>query len=337
MKVIQIRELKRTVEEAIHSLEVVEKPIPDPKPGQVLVKMAAAPCNPSDLLFLSGKYGVKKSYPAVPGWEGAGIVVKSGGGALGWWLKGKRVACGGQSKLDGTWAEYYIADAKACVPLRDEVSFEQGATLLINPLTAVGMMEEVLKGKHKAVVQNASLSQVGRLLRKLAEIEGIPLIDIVRRSEHERQLRQEGARHVVNSSEENFRDQLKKLCDELSATIAFDAVAGEMTGDLANAMPEKSFVFVYGALSGKPSAGVTPYSLIFQSKCVRGFWLSKWIKEKGVLRTLLAIRKVQQLMGSGGFHTTIREVVGPEKWSKALLEYSRSMSGGKILLSFQNV
>ena len=99
-------------------------------------------------------------------------------------------------------------------------------------------------------------------------------------------------------------------------------------------MPENSRLFVYGALAGKPCGNVSPLSLIFQGKSVDGFWLSKWIKEGGALHTFLATRKVQQLMGSGGFQTTIRKTAGPEEWADALLDYSRSMSGGKVVLSF---
>ena len=89
MKAIQIDQPNSDVEIAIQSLRIVEKPTPKPGPGQVLVKIEAAPCNPSDLLFIQGHYGIKKVLPAIPGWEGAGTVVESGGGILGWWLKGK--------------------------------------------------------------------------------------------------------------------------------------------------------------------------------------------------------------------------------------------------------
>lgn len=334
MKVIQIDKAYDNIDEAVSALKVVEKPKPTPGPGQVLVKMAAAPCNPSDLLFLTGKYGVKKPYPAVPGWEGAGTVVEHGGGAIGWWLKGKRVACGGQSDQDGTWAEYYVADSRACIPLHDNVSFEQGATLLINPLTAVGMLEEVKKGKHQAIIQNAALSQVGRLLHALAKSKGIPIINIVRRHEQAEVVRQEGGEWVLDSSESGFADQLKKLAHQLKATIAFDAVGGEMTGTLLNAMPEDSTAFVYGALAGKPCNGVSPLSLIFQNKIVKGFWLSQWIKSGGAWHTFQATRKVQELIGSGSFQTTIRKTVSPEQWKEALIEYHQEMSKGKVLLLF---
>jgi len=103
---------------AIASLKVVQRPVPALSRGQVLVKMHAAPCNPSDLLLLQGKYGTLKTLPLVPGWEGAGEVIACGGGLLGRWLVGKRVACGLQEDRDGTWAEYFVARADMCIPLK---------------------------------------------------------------------------------------------------------------------------------------------------------------------------------------------------------------------------
>ena len=86
MRAVRLSALHEDVVEAIRSLRVVEQPVPEPRRGQVLVKIEAAPCNPSDLLLLQGKYGVSKSLPTVPGWEGAGQVVASGGGWLAGWL-----------------------------------------------------------------------------------------------------------------------------------------------------------------------------------------------------------------------------------------------------------
>src|SRR5688572_17494727 len=98
--------------DAIVAMKVLERPLLKLLRGQVLIRMAAAPCNPSDLLLLQGKYGTLKTLPTVPGWEGAGTVVASGGGLLTRWLKGKRVACALRKDRDGTWAEYFVADAK---------------------------------------------------------------------------------------------------------------------------------------------------------------------------------------------------------------------------------
>ncbi|MHB8862929.1 MAG: alcohol dehydrogenase catalytic domain-containing protein, partial [Pirellulaceae bacterium] len=112
MRVVRLEAYHEDVTEAIRSLHVVEQPVPKPGRGQVLVKIEATPCNPSDLLFLQGKYGQLKKLPAVPGWEGAGTVVASGHGWLAGWLNNRRVACGAAGDRDGTWAEYFLANAK---------------------------------------------------------------------------------------------------------------------------------------------------------------------------------------------------------------------------------
>lgn len=332
MKVIQIDRTNPDVEAAIRSLRIVEKPLPKPRRGQVLVKIEAAPCNPSDLLFLQGKYGMKKKLPAVPGWEGAGTVVASGGGALGWWLKGKRVACGGQSESDGTWAEYYLADAKACIPLREHVSSEQGACLIINPLTAVGMVERASSERHRAIIQTAACSQVGRMVQTLARLRKIPLINIVRKQEQVQELQAAGERWVCESTDPGFEEKLKKAAYELQATVAFEAVAGSMTGVVLRAMPPKSTVLVYGALSEQPCGEISSLSLIFERKTVEGFWLSQWIKESGFWHTYKTTRLVQHLIESGGFQTKIRSSASFEGWKSALLDYHRTMTSGKAIL-----
>src|SRR5215210_6041310 len=141
MRAVVLSEYHQDVRDAIRGLQVLERPVPRPRRGQVLVKIAAAPCNPSDLLLLQGKYGTLKTLPSVPGWEGAGIVVANGGGLLGRWLFGKRVACGVRSDRDGTWAEYVVVNADNCIALKSAVPFEQGASLIINPFTALAMLE----------------------------------------------------------------------------------------------------------------------------------------------------------------------------------------------------
>jgi len=95
MHAVQLDRYDPDLDRAIESLGVVSKPVPQTGRGQVLIKIEAAPCNPSDLLFLQGLYGVTKTLPAVPGWEGAGTVVKAGGSLLGRMLLGRRVACAG--------------------------------------------------------------------------------------------------------------------------------------------------------------------------------------------------------------------------------------------------
>jgi len=333
MKAIELTEENRDLAAAIQGLKIVDKPVPKPGPGEVLVKIEAAPCNPSDLLFLQGMYGVKKELPATPGWEGAGTVVANGGGALGWWLRGKRVACGGQSGRDGTWAEYYVAKAKSCIPLKEGVSFDQGATLIINPLTAIGMVERAAAFGAKAVVQTAACSQVGRMVHVAAKEKGLAVINIVRRQEQLEMLQKEGERWRLNSEEEDFTKQLKEMAERLKATVAFDAVGGDLTRKVLGALPDGSKALVYGALSERPCGGISPLSLIFQKKKVEGFWLTEWLETAGFWRSYRAIGFVQKLMKSGAFTTKVRRKASFDTWQEALLEYRQKMSDGKALLT----
>jgi NADPH:quinone reductase-like Zn-dependent oxidoreductase len=332
MQALVLNAYNADLETAIRNLQFSVRPVPRLKPGQVLVKMEAAPCNPSDLLFLQSMYGVVKTLPTVPGWEGAGTVI-SAGSLMGQWLVGRRVAVSGQGDQDGTWAEYFVADAfGGCVPLHKDLDTEQGATLLVNPLTAVGLLDEAKKRGAKGVMQTAAASQAGRMIIRLAQDAGTPLVSIVRRPEQVDLLHELGADNVLNSSAPDFQQQLVDICTQLKVTAAFDAVAGAMTGQLLEAMPEGAVVFVYGALSQDKCSGINPISLIFQDKRVEGFFLAQWIRKRGLLNVIRQSYRVQKLIVSGQLHTTIQRRVGMDEAVGALLHYKDNMTAGKILI-----
>lgn len=329
MYALEIDSYQEDILEAIRKLKVIKKLTPRPSHGQVLVKVEAAPCNPSDLLLLQGHYGKRKTLPATPGWEGAGTVVATGGGILGWWLMGKRVAFSAQTDAGGSWAEYCVVDAKTCITLHSEVNFEQGACLIINPLTALGMIDQAEREGHTAIIQTAAVSQVGRMVAALAQIKKIPTIHIVRRKEQEALLK---GQIVLNSESPSFSQDLKKQAEALNATIAFDAVGGSMTGTLLSAMPDRSKALVYGALSGSACSNISPLSLIFQQKSVEGFFLSSWLASKSFWGTYKAANQVQRLIASGSFHTEIAAKVSLKDAPKALESYQKEMTAGKVLI-----
>lgn len=333
MKALQVASYDKDLPKALDQLHVVTKNVPALKAGEVLVRVEACPCNPSDLLFLQGLYGVTKSLPAVPGWEGAGTVVATGGGLLGWWLKGKRVAFAIQSDRDGTWAQYSVADAKFCVPLNENIPIEQAASLIINPLSAIAMMQ--LARNHKAIVQNAAASQVGRMIISLAARAKKPLINIVRRPEQVELLMSLGAKNILHSEDPQFLTNLKNLSAQLNATCAFEAIAGGMTGTLLSALPRDSVVHVYGGLSGQPCGGISPLSLIFEEKRVEGFWLTKWIEEQGTIGMLKIFKEVQNLISQGLINTEISQAVSLDSAPAAIKAYTREMSRGKVIIKPQ--
>jgi NADPH:quinone reductase-like Zn-dependent oxidoreductase len=314
------------------SLSVVDLPVPRPGAGQVLIRVAAAPINPSDQMFIRGLYGFKKPLPAIPGFEGSGTVIEAGSGVMARFLKGRRVACAAAdpSIAGGMWAQYLVTSAQLCVPLGKQVDMEQGATMLVNPLTAWALLEEARRGRHRAVVQTAAASALGRMLVRLGLRFSIPTINVVRRAEQAELLRNMGAQYVLNTNDADFDASLQDLCRKLGATMGFDAVAGEMSARVLRAQPRGSRLLVYGALSLQASQ-VDPASLIFEGKRVEGFWLTAWLRRKNIVSQLRASRQVQRLLAAD-LRTEIQARLPLEETAHGLAQYAANMSGGKILL-----
>jgi NADPH:quinone reductase len=332
MRALVLDRYEADLVDAIGGLKLVERPVPSPGRGEVLVRVEAAPCNPSDLLLLQGRYGTLKTLPATPGWEGAGRVAASGGGWIARYLLGKRVACGVPGDRDGTWAEYVVAGAGECIPLRRDVPMEQAASLIVNPLTAVGLLEAARSRGHRAAVQTAAASQLGRMLVAMAREGRYPLLNVVRREDQVELLQSLGAEHVLNSSEEDFTERLRDACERLRATIAFEAVAGEMTGTLLHCMPPGSMVYVYGALSHEACANIHPVDLIFREKTVAGFFLGSWLRRRGPLGTLRLARRVQRMLADGRIATAIQRRLTLEQAVEGLRRYVDRMTDGKVLI-----
>ncbi len=314
------------------SLAVAEVPVPRPGVGEVLVRIHTAPINPSDLAFIRGRYGFKKALPAIPGFEGSGTVVAIGPGVLPWIMRDRRVACAlaEPRHASGTWAEYAVAPAHRCAPLRRSVDLEQAAMMFVNPLMAWVLVHEARRGRHKAVVQNAAASALGKMVARLARRFSVPVLNIVRRPQQAADLRALGADRVLDSTETSFDRDLRTLCRELGATIAFDAVTGEISGRMLLAMPTGSRLIVYGSLS-ESAVQLDPRSLIFEEKAVCGLWLSRWMGKRNFLAQLSVIERVQSLL-STDLKSDIQARFRLEDVSQALEQYTSNMSAGKVLL-----
>src|SRR5262249_41262053 len=234
------------------SLAPADFSVPRLRSGQVLIKLAATSIGPADLMFLKGQYGISKPLPVVPGFEGSGTVIASGGGWMGHWLVGKRVACLAPEDGHGTWAECMVTSTNLCIPLSKHISFEQGAYLTINPMTALALVEIARSGGHLAFVQTAAASTLGIMIARLAKRFHLTGIHVVRRQEQVQKLKSLGCEHVFDSNDASFQKRLAEACNRFKASTAFDAVGGELTRRLALAMPPKSRIVVYGALADEP-------------------------------------------------------------------------------------
>ncbi|MGB0938273.1 MAG: zinc-binding dehydrogenase [Colwellia sp.] len=316
-------------------IKLNSKAIPELSKGQVLVKMLAAPVNPSDLVYLLGKYGIPPNDGAYVGFEGCGIVVKANAGLYGKWLVGKRVAVSAQPGIDGVWAEYAITKANFCLPVRKELSDEQAATIIVNPCTSVCMVDRALELGAKAIVINAAASQVGKGIIRYAKTKKLKTIATVRSEANVAPLNALGADAVLLNTDQHYNEDLKTVCHSLKASVLLDAVADIDTPQILKAMPNNSTAIVYGRLTDThdPIGGLFSVSdAIFRNAKVEGFWLARYISGCNPLQILALSRKVQKLFAEGVFHTDIYASVNFVDFPDALDHYAVNKSDGKVIL-----
>ncbi|SNS39803.1 zinc-binding dehydrogenase [Sphingopyxis indica] len=226
------------------------RPMPEPAPHEVLVRILATPINPSDLGLLFGAAdmasaraserdglpvvtadipapGMRAMAPrvgqALPiGNEGCGLVVKAGASPEAQALLGKTVAVlGGE-----IYAEYRCLPAQMCMELPEGTDPKDGASCFVNPLTSLAFTETMRMEGHSALVHTAAASNLGQMLVKICAKDDIPLVNIVRSEAQAELLKAIGATHVVNSSDEDFLDRLTAALVETGATCGFDAIGG---------------------------------------------------------------------------------------------------------------
>mmetsp|Transcript_11473 Transcript_11473/g.31054 ORF Transcript_11473/g.31054 Transcript_11473/m.31054 type:complete len:373 (-) Transcript_11473:85-1203(-) len=286
--------VKGAKELADAKLEVQEVETPKPAYGQVLVKIAAAPINPSD----DGQWKNTRVSTATPiGNEGSGIIVASGGGPFTGGLLGKKVSIAGQP---ANFAQYAIADAATGIRLLpQDVPAEDGCAFFINPFTVVGILESVREDGGKAFIQTAAASQLGMMLAKLCQKEGVTLVNLVRRAEQKATLIKLGVKEdhiVVTGGSNDWQAELSALIEKFKIRHAFDAVSGDMTGTLLSLLPSGGTVWVYGRLAPEPVGNIQPLDLIYRGKQVKGFLLPRWLMQGGLLKAIFRNRRCTKMV-----------------------------------------
>ena len=242
---------------------IEERPLPRPAPGEVLVRIAASPINPSDLMALQGLYGTSWAFPLIPGFEGSGRVVAAGGGLLGRYLMGRSVAC--VADKQGLWAEYAVTRAARCVALPGDLPLGPAAMSFVNPLTALALVRIAGRGGHGSAISTAAGGALGRMIQARARMQGLKIINVVRRPEQAEEMRAAGVSRVLSTEAPDFDERLAEICRRLRCRIAFDAVGGALTGRLVQAMGRRSEVLVYGALAMEPVT-LNPGTMIFKGR-----------------------------------------------------------------------
>jgi len=297
---LQIRSLVRSNGELELSLH--DEPIPEPQAHEVVIRVEASPMNPSDLALLFGAADMSTAKASgtaerpvvtatVPerarafvagrldqsmpvGNEGAGVVVKAGSSPAAQALLGKTVAAIGGAM----YSQYRAVAVAQCMELPPGTTAAEGASCFVNPLTSLGMVETMRREGHKALVHTAAASNLGQMLNKICQKDGIDLVNIVRKPEQEALLRGLGAKYVCNATSPTFLEDLTQALVDTGATLAFDAtgggkLAGQILGCMEAALNRtaKEYsrygstthkqVYIYGGLDRSPTEFVRNFGM----------------------------------------------------------------------------
>ena len=309
-------------EAVLYLAEVTE---PEPGPGEVRLRITLRPVNPSDIAYIRGLYVPPEAFPAATGLEAVGIIEAVGKGVTD--IKvGDRYMIARQR---GTWADKMIVPALSIEHVPAEISDEIACQVHANPLTAWLMLQGVTK--PGAIVQTAAGSAVGRLVDQLGKIQGRRVINIVRNQITADDLYNQGATHVVISSQPDWLNQIQQAAGPEPIIAAFDPVAGQTGLDLLSVLAPGGELILYGGLSGQPVA-VSAMQLAARNLSVKGFWLGPWFantsadEQARVMQRLLTLFQKRQLQipvagiyALEDFKAAIRHSLTPGRLGKILL------------------
>jgi len=355
-------------------LSLHEVPVPAPGGHEVLVRVEASPINPSDLGLLIASADMttataagtperpvvtasvgeaalgalsarlNKSLPV--GNEGAGTVVAAGSSSTAQALVGKTVAIAGGAM----YTQYRAVDASACLVLPEGTTARDGASSFVNPMTALGMTETMRREGHSALVHTAAASNLGQMLVKLCQKDGIPLVNIVRKPEQEKLLRSLGASYVCNSASPSFSTDLAEALKATSATLAFDATGGgTLASQILNGMEEAANstaaeysrygssvhkqVYIYGALDTSPTVLNRNFGMAWG---VGGWLLTPFLQGAGAetfgrLRARVAAELTTTFASSYTREVSLAGMLNPDAFN----EYVKRATGEKFLVTPQ--
>lgn len=306
-------------------IQVDEIPRAEPGRGQAALRMLWAPINPADLNMIEGKYGEARPLPDVPGNEGAGRVVATGGGVPESWL-GRIVLADRE-----TWREGGVWDAGSLTPVPDGLDPFHASVLRVNPPTAWRMTHDFAALRPGDwIAQNAATSGVGRAVIEIARERGWKTLNFVRRPEAAAELLALGADAVVTDGPESAAEAKAALAGAVPS-LGLNAVGGVSATRLAGLLAAGGTLVTYGAMS-REALKIPNGFLIFRDVRFRGFWLTRWLREAEVSAREAMFAEIFRLAGRGLFAPRVAGKFPLEDVREALRAAVSGTAGGKVFL-----
>ena len=310
-------------------LRLETQPWPKAGPGEAVVKMRAAPINPADLNAIEGKYPGRREVPAIPGFEGAGVVVDLGAGIT-------NIALGALVILPhniGTWRDALAVKADELVVVPPGIEPVQAAMLKINPITAWRLLHDYVELKRSDwLIQNAANSAAGRAVIQIAHDLGYKTVNVVRRQELIEELRAEGG-DVVLVDGENLRDEVKTATTAAPIRLGLNAVGGDSALRLANCLAPESTMVTFGAMSLQPLK-IPNGLLIFKDLRFRGIWINKWYNNATIQQRMETFRSLFEMAKRGLLKTKVEKSYPLSEVKAAVARAAQGKRSGKIIFEF---
>jgi NADPH:quinone reductase-like Zn-dependent oxidoreductase len=367
---LQIRSLIK--KSGVLELSLASVPTPEPAADEILIRVEATPINPSDIALLLGPIDpdtakqsgsadnpvftanvLERAMPALTarldqsmpvGNEGAGTVVKAGSSPAAQALLGKLVAVATGSM----YSQYKIAKAAEALVLPAGTTATQAASCFVNPLTALSMVEVMRREGHKALVHTAAASNLGQMLNKICQRDGVSLVNIVRSAEQAQILKEIGAKIVLDSTSPRFMAELIEAVGATEATLAFDAIGGGTLGSqILSAMEAAAAarmttynrygsntfkqLYIYGALDVGKTELTRTYGFAWS---VSGFLLTPFLQKLGAADVnRLRQRVVAELTTTFASHYTKEISLRDVPKLDVVKRYSKRATGEKFLIN----
>ena len=311
-------------------LQIQTEPWPQPAADEAVVAMRAAPINPADINAIEGKYPGRREVPAVPGFEGAGVVVEVGAD-VSTITKGALVIL---PHNIGTWREALAVKASELVPVPPEIGSVHAAMLKINPMTALRLLHDYVDLAHSDwLIQNACNSAAGRAVIQIAHELGFKTVNVVRRGGLIDELRAEGG-DVVLVDNEKLRDEVKNATSGAPIRLGLNSVGGDSALRLANCLAFSGTLVSFGAMSLQPLKIPTGL-LIFKDLRFRGIWINKWYDDATMQERMEAFRALFEMAKRGLLKTKVEKAYAIDEAKAAVVHASQSKRSGKIIFEFK--
>ncbi len=310
-------------------LQIQTQPWPKPAPDEAVVEMRAAPINPADINAIEGKYPGRREVPAIPGFEGAGVVVEVGAN-VSTITKGALVIL---PHNIGTWREALAVNASELVAVPPEIEPVHAAMLKINPMTAWRLLHDYVDlARGDWLIQNAANSAAGRAVIQIAHELGYKTVNVVRRAELIDELRGEGG-DVVLVDGEKLREEVKDATSSAAIRLGLNSVGGDSALRLANCLAFGATLVSFGAMSLQPLKIPTGF-LIFKDLRFRGIWINKWYDDATMQERMKAFKSLFDMAKRGLLKTKVEKAYPIDEAKAAVAHAMQSKRSGKIIFTF---